>query len=280
MERSRLSSVLGIATLLLVPCGEAPARANYPWLPGQPERTLADSFAPPPGFTRVPVHPRSYGEWLRHLPLKRDAARVVLHDGRPVTDRGTVAAVVDIDVGRSDLQQCADAVMRLRAEYLFSRRLTDLIGFELVNGERYGFASYVEGTTPAPAGDGISWQRGGPRDNGHADLRRWLDIVFGFASTRSLAQELRAVDMADAAIGDVFIRPGNPGHALTIVDMAVDPDNGRKLALLAQGSMPARDIHLLRNTLDLRLGPWFPLAAGRPLITPGRVFAPNELKRF
>jgi hypothetical protein len=229
---------------------------------------------------RVPVNPGSYADWLRHLPLKPDASAVVLHDGRPVTDRGTVAAVVDIDVGRSDLQQCADAVMRLRAEYLFGRRLTHLIGFELVNGERYRFASYVEGTTPAQAGYGISWQRGRPRDADHADLRRWLDIVFGFASTRSLARELRAVDMADAAIGDVFVRPGNPGHALTIVDMAVDPDNGRKLALLAQGSMPARDIHLLRNTLDHRLGPWFPLVAGRPLITPGRVFAPNELKRF
>jgi hypothetical protein len=280
MERYRLGPVLGIAALLLVLCGDAPARADYPWLPSPPERTLADSFAPPPGFARVPADPRSYGEWLRHLPLKRDASGVVLHDGRPVADRGTVAAVVDIDVGRSDLQQCADAVMRLRAEYLFSRRLTDLIGFELVDRERYRFASYVEGATPARAGDGISWQRGYPRDDGYADLRRWLDIVFGFASTRSLARELRAVDMADAAIGDVFIRPGNPGHALTIVDMAVHPDNGRKLALLAQGGMPARDIHLLRNTLDPRLGPWFPLVAGRPLITPGRVFAPNELKRF
>ena len=280
MERYRLRPVLGIATLLLVLCGDAPARADYPWLPGQPERTLADSFAPPPGFARVPVNPRSYGEWLRHLPLKPDASGAVLHDGRPVTDRGTVAAVVDIDVGRGDLQQCADAIMRLRAEYLFSRRLTDLIGFELLNGERYRFASYVEGATPAQAGDGIAWERGRPRGNGHADLRRWLDIVFGFASTRSLARELRPVGMADAAIGDVFIRPGNPGHALIIVDMAVDPGNGRKLALLAQSSMPARDIHLLRNARDPHGSAWFPLANGRPLITPGRVFAPNEIRRF
>jgi hypothetical protein len=281
MEGYRLQSALCIAALLLVFCGApAQADADYPWLPGPPEITLAERFAPPPGFTRAAVTPGSYGEWLRHLPLKPDASAVVLHDGRPVTDRGTVAAVVDIDVGRSDLQQCADAVMRLRAEYLFSRRLTDLIGFGLINGERYRFASYVEGATPAQTGDGISWQRGRPAGNGHADLRRWLDIVFGFASTSSLARELQPVDMADAGIGDVFIRPGDPGHALIIVDMVVDPDSGRKLALLAQSSMPARDIHLLRNTLPSGLGPWFPLVAGRPLITPGRVFAPNELKRF
>ena len=46
---------------------------------------------------------------------------------------------VDIDVGRSDLQQCADAVMRLRAEYLYSHRLPGLIGFDLFDGERYRF---------------------------------------------------------------------------------------------------------------------------------------------
>jgi hypothetical protein len=281
MERYRLGSAVCIAALLLVfGAVSAQADAVYAWLPSQPERTLADRFAPPPGFVRSPVDPGGYGAWLRHLPLKPRASAVVLHDGRPVTDRGTVAAVVEIDVGRSDLQQCADAIMRLRAEYLFSRRLADLAGFALSNGDRYPFASYVEGMTPRQAGQDVVWERGRPRGNGHADLRRWLDIVFGFASTRSLARELRPVDLTDAAIGDVFIRPGDPGHALMIVDMAVDPGNGRRLALLAQSSMPARDIHLLRNTLDQRLGPWFPLVAGRPLITPGRVFAPNELKRF
>ena len=259
-----------VAALLLAFCGvSAQADADYAWLRSQPERTLADRFAPPPGFVRASVNPGSYGAWLRHLPLKPGASAVVLHDGRPVTDRGTVAAVVDIDVGRSDLQQCADAIMRLRAEYLFSRRLGDLAGFALFNGDRYPFASYVEGMTPRQAGQDVVWDRGRPRGNGHADLRRWLDIVFGLASTRSLARELRPVNLTDAAIGDVFIRPGDPGHALIIVDMAVDPGNGRRLALLAQSSMPARDIHLLRNTLDPRLGPWFPLVAGRPLITPG-----------
>jgi hypothetical protein len=171
--------------------------------------------------------------------------------------------------------------MRLRAEYLFSRRLTGLIGFELYSGERYRFEAYAEGQTPVPAGERIAWQSGPPQDKSHASLRRWLDIVYGFASTRSLAHELRPVDrLADAAIGDVFVHPGSPGHAIIIVDLAVEPADGRRLVLLAQSSTPARDVHILRNTLAPGLGPWFPLVDGRPFATPGRVFAADELKRF
>jgi len=279
--RPTMLAAMLVAGAGLLGGGDARAAPAYSWLDGDAISTIAESIPVPDGFLRVAVAPGSFGDWLRHLPLKPADTGVTLHDGRPVADHGTVAAVIDIDVGRSDLQQCADAVMRLRAEYLFSRRLTGLIGFELYSGERYRFAAYAEGVTPMPSGERIAWQSGPPRDSSHASLRRWLDIVYGFASTRSLAHELRPVDsLAEAAIGDVFIHPGSPGHAVIIVDLAVDPADGRKLALLAQSSTPARDVHILRNTGDPQLGPWFPLVADRPLITPGRVFAPNELKRF
>jgi hypothetical protein len=279
MRRPALAMLAAAAIAGLLGTRAALALPEYLWLAHPATRTIAEAVPTPTGFARIAVKPGSYGEWLRHLPLRPDASGVVLHDGRPVTDHGTAAAVIDIDVGRSDLQQCADAVMRLRAEYLYSRRLTDLIGFALFDGERYRFAAYVAGTTPTQAGERIVWRRGRPQGDGHADLRRWLDIVFGFASTRSLARELRPVDIADAAIGDVFIQPGTPGHAVVIVDLAADAP-GRRLALLAQGSMPARDMHLLRNTVHPGLGAWFPLSDGRPLTTPGRVFLPDDLKRF
>ena len=270
-----------IAGAMLLGGGAARAAPAYSWLDGKAVRTIADSVAVPAGFRRVAVAPGSFAEWLRDLPLKPADSAVTLHDGRPVADHGAVAAVIDIDVGRSDLQQCADAVMRLRAEYLFSRRLTGLIGFDLYSGDLYRFESYAGGVTPLVSGERIAWQSGPPQGATHASLRRWLDIVYGFASTRSLAHELRPVDsLAEAAIGDVFIHPGSPGHAVIIVDLAVDPASGRRLAQLAQSSMPARDVHILRNTLEPGLGPWFELVEGRPLATPGRVFAPGELRRF
>jgi hypothetical protein len=88
------------------------------------------------------------------------------------------------------------------------------------------------------------------------------------------------VSLRDAEIGDVFIRAGQPGHAMIIADMAVNPATGERVALLVQGSMPARGIHVLNNTRDPDLGAWFAIADGEPLITPGYEFHPEELRRF
>src|SRR4051812_36076598 len=110
----------------------APARAEptYAWRSGPPAGgDLAARFPPPPGARRVDVAPGSFGEWLRHLPLLAEGAPVHLHDGSLKPRQDVHAAVIDIDVGRRDLQQCADAVMRMRAEYLYAAGRTGEISF-------------------------------------------------------------------------------------------------------------------------------------------------------
>jgi hypothetical protein len=253
---------------------------DYPWLSEAPSRDIESALAPPAGFERVPAAADSFADWLRRLPLAPAGTAVLLHDGRPLVDQAIIAAVVDIDTGASDLQQCADAVMRLRAEFLYSRGLLGAIGFDLVNEERYPFSAYSRGATPRQEGAEITLASGNPRGAGHGDLRRYLDLLFGFASTRSLARELQPVpSLREAEIGDVFIRAGQPGHALIIADMAVSA-SGQRLVLLVQGSMPARGIYVLNNTRTPELGAWFDIADGQPLITPGYEFRPDELRRF
>ncbi|RYY42631.1 MAG: hypothetical protein EOO06_20895 [Chitinophagaceae bacterium] len=75
----------------------------------------------PAGYKRIshPLH--SFAGWLRDLPLKEDKT-VYLYNGQLKRNQSAQFAVLDVSVGNRDLQQCADAVMRLRAEYLFERQ--------------------------------------------------------------------------------------------------------------------------------------------------------------
>ncbi|MDH3236425.1 MAG: DUF4846 domain-containing protein, partial [Alphaproteobacteria bacterium] len=121
-----LLSLVVIAAMLMaaLPRGAHAEAPTYPWLsnPAAARDAIANRFAPPRGFVRVPARAGSFAAWLRRLPLKPVGAKVYLHDGRLKPNQSVHAAVVELDIGRRDLQQCADAVMRLRAEYLYSRR--------------------------------------------------------------------------------------------------------------------------------------------------------------
>ena len=73
----------------------------------------------------------------------------------------------------------------------------------------------------------------------------------------SLAKQLRPVaDFTAIAPGDVLIRGGFPGHAVIVMDVAVNPE-GKKIYLLAQSYMPAQDIHVLVNPMNSDLSPWY-----------------------
>jgi hypothetical protein len=266
--------------LVIVAPGGAAAEPVYPWLDQTPTETIGDRFDAPSGFVRVAAEADSFVEWLRGLPLAPGGTPVLLHDGREKADQSGAAAVIDIDIGGADLQQCADAIIRLRAEYLFSRGAFADIAFDFTSGDRYRFRSYAEGITPAVAGNAVSWRQGRRNGASHDSMRRWLDIVFTYAGTMSLSRELSPVEpMSDAAVGDVLILPGSPGHAVLIVDMAIDATTGRRAVLLAQGYMPAQSVHVLANLEDAGLSPWFLVGDDQVVAAPW-VFTSDRLRRF
>jgi len=103
-----------------------------------------------------------------------------------------------------------------------------------------------------------------------------------YAGTRSLHRDSTPVpEGAPLQPGDFFVQGGSPGHAVVLLDIAEHPD-GRRVALVGQGFMPAEDIHVLRwdasrGTLD---GVWFLLDDGE-LSTPSWApFARDEARRF
>jgi hypothetical protein len=255
----------------------------YPWLNGGSagRDTIGSRFAAPRGYKRVAVRPGSFAAWLRHLPLKPAGARVHLHDGRLKADQSVHAAVVDLDIGRRDLQQCADAVMRLRAEYLYSRRRYGAIAFNYTSGDRAAFTRWAEGWRPRIEGRRVRWVRRGRQGTAYPNFRAYLISVFTYAGSYSLSRELTPVrNPADIRIGDAFVQGGFPGHAVIVVDMAVERTSGRKTFLLAQSFMPAQNLHVLKNPARAGGGPWYALPTGTSLRTPEWTFVLHHLRRF
>jgi hypothetical protein len=242
--------------------------------------TIEARFPAPAGFEREAVAGDSFAAYLRLLPLKPHGALVKLYDGRVKPNAGVYAAVVALPIGRRDLHQCADAVIRLRAEYLFARGRYEDIRFRFTNGFLAEYSRWRCGERIVVRGSHVSWGNAGRAGDRLEDFWRYLETVFSYAGTASLARELLAAPGDDPQIGDVFIQAGRPGHAVIVVDHALNRRSGREVFLLAQSYMPAQEIQVLNNPSDRGLGPWYAADFGGTLRTPEWIFTSGNRMRF
>ncbi|NQZ76308.1 MAG: DUF4846 domain-containing protein [Ekhidna sp.] len=248
--------------------------------------TVKTRFRPPDDFVRKPVNENSFGDYLRNLPLKKHNSPVKYFDGTE-KPHDVFEAVVDLPIGNRDLHQCADAIIRLRADYLRSQGKFGEIHFNLTNGFRVDYLKWLDGFRIKEKNNKTWWERTEIASN-DLDAVYWdyLELVFYFAGSYSLSRELQQVDISDVRIGDVFIYGGFPGHAIIVVDLVVDPISGKKLMQLAQSYMPAQEIQILKNTENEDLSPWFEAEytdgafGSNVLFTPEWTFYEGELKRF
>lgn len=241
--------------------------------------TLEGRFPVPAGYQRITAEEHSFGEYLRSLPLKPHGAKVKYYNSE-TKSRDVYEAVVDLDIGTRDLQQCADAVMRLRAEYLFKEQKYDSIHFNFTSGFPAEYSKWREGYRVAVEGNSATWVKTAGYSPEYKDFRKYLDTVFTYAGTLSLAKELEPVKTEDMQPGDVFIQGGSPGHCVIVVDMAQNPETEEKVFMLAQSYMPAQDIHILKNNDNKSLSPWYSLDFGDVLQTPEWTFKRGDLKRW
>lgn len=263
-----------------------PPLSRYGWLTeAEPEPAarprLADAIAPPPGARRVELPADGFGAWLRGLPLLPEGAPVLLHTGETKPNQSAHVRVVDLDVGDRDLQQCADAVLRLRVEYLWSKGQAKTIAFKLTDGTPWDFASYLGGVRLKLVGKKAERLPGSPRAANRETLRGYMRTLFTYAGTASLAGELPRRELAAITAGDVLIQGGFPGHAVLVLDQAEDAA-GHRYLLLGQSYMPAQQFHVLKNPADPARSPWYradALAAG--MMTPEwGPFTDKDLRRF
>lgn len=216
---------------------------------------LENRIHPPQGYTRVSSVDGEIAAYIRSLPLKEADQKLLLYNGKPKNNQDNFAAIFDLSLGDRDLQQCADSVIRIYAEYYWSIKAYDKIAFHLTNGFLMEYTRWRDGERIQVDGNNVKWVKSASYDDSHQGLLNYLQVVFTYAGTLSLSSECDAVSISELLPGDMFLKSGSPGHCVLIVDMAVD-QSGNKCYLLAQGYMPAQDFHVLKNPLH-PLDPWY-----------------------
>lgn len=225
--------------------------------------TIKTRFSVPEGYNRIEAPQNSFHAFLQDLPLKEYGTEVLYYNGKVKKNQNVYCSVVDLPIGDRNLHECADAVMRLKADYLFQQKKYAEIHFNfLSDGKPRYFKDYANG------------------DYSEKKFRSYLNWVFAFANSASLHDEMKPVDnIQNIQPGDVLIQKKNPyGHAVIVVDMAKDAD-GKKIVLLAQSYMPAQEIQILINSNDADISPWYHLEEG-DIHTPEWEFVSGHLRRF
>ena len=259
-------------------CAFTMSVVTHPWPNQTGLQTIEERFEPPVGYQRLNQSKKSFGAWLRTLPIRPGRPLVRLHNGQLKGNQDAQIAVIDIDVGKKDLQQCADAAMRLRAEYLWAANRQSDVCFRYTSGDAASWSDWSKGIRPRINKNKVIWSKRAKPNTAYKNFRKYLDSVFMYAGTFSLSKELKRVrEPSKVMPGDVFIRGGFPGHAVIVLDVVTDKKGNRKF-LLGQSYMPAQEIHVLKNPKHRT--PWYSAQDSGRLQTPEYEFTYSDLRRF
>jgi hypothetical protein len=258
---------------------------NYSWLEEYDEaNSLQARIKVPAGFSRSGAQKNSFAEWLRHLPLKPANTPVKTWDGELKYDQNLHCAVVDLDFIGRNLQQCVDALIRLRAEYLWSAGRADDIAFSYsCCSEKVAWKKWKQGwrtkIIETSTSSSFQWVKTQKHDSSLKTFRSYLYSIMNYAGTFSLSRDMIKVDVARIEIGDAFVQgaASGSGHGVIILDIATS-QSGKKIMLLGQSFNPAENFNVLKS--DGKYSPWFEVDFGEELKTPQWSFLKEHARRF
>ncbi|MEC3875717.1 DUF4846 domain-containing protein [Chryseobacterium salviniae] len=283
----------GIAFLLLIMnCSEKRSESkslttinedsqNRQLIINQNKNTVRERFPAPEGYEWMEEKSGSFGYFIEHFPLKPYGSPILKYDGNKIRTQHLHEAVFELDTGNKDLQQCADAVIRLRAEYLFKSKNFDAIQFHFTSGDLVSWNDYKNGIRAFVNGNSVNFKKTAEFDDSYTNFRNYLDLIFNYAGTISLYQETSPViKNNNLKTGDILITPGSPGHVV-FISGACKNKEGKKLYLLGEGFTPAQSVHIISNPFDKNISPWYPLDVDDPeIITARYIFKPVNFRRF
>jgi hypothetical protein len=210
--------------------------------------------------------------------MKEDGSKVLLYNGALKGNQSAQIAVFNLPIEKYDLQQCADSIMRMYAEYYWHSKQYNKIAFHFVNGFNAEYSKWIQGYKISINGNNVTWTKSSSANSSYESFKNYLKVVFSYASTLSMDKESKSINENDIQVGDIFIKGGSPGHVVMVVDTCVNKE-GKKAFLLAQGYMPAQEFHVLKNPNN-EDNPWYYVdEITYPFKTPEYTFSKGSLKR-
>lgn len=195
----------------------------------------------------------SFGYYLRNLPLTLSVA-VLNYRGTvfKVSDDSTVAGVIPIAIKGKNLWQCMDILQVLHMDYLDSQKRKSEINYYLPEGTKFSWLEWQKGLRPVFKGLAFQKIKQAQVDTSAASFNRYCNTIFQYSSTQTFWHYYPDLKFADIQPGDFITKKGKKGHAVLILDIAIN-EMGEKVALIGQGDTPACQFYLLQKNGN----PWF-----------------------
>lgn len=218
--------------------------------------TLETRIKTAEGYNRTTATEDSLTFFLRNYKMKENEEAVLLFDGSQKRNQKAHAAVFSLPLEDYDLQQCADSVMRVFAEYYWNSGQHERIAFHFTDGFLCEYSKWEEGYRVVVDNDGTRWKKSASFNDSYENFLKYLKIVFSYAGTYSMdAYETKTIPLSEIDVGDVILKGGSPGHVVMVVDVCENSE-GKRAFLLAQGYMPAQEFHVIKNPLH-EDDPWY-----------------------
>lgn len=241
--------------------------------------TIASRVNIPEGYKRVNYTEGSFEAYLRSYKLKAFGSKIINYDDTNYFWQGGHIGVLEIPVPKNGLQQCADALIRIRSEYLWDNNRKNEIGFNFTSGHYCSWTKYAEGYRPKINGNKVTFHKTASANTSKDNFYKYLNLIYMYSGTLSLYNELEAVKAKDLKIGDMLIKGGSPGHIVMVADEVVNAQ-GEKLFLLFQGNTPAQSVHLVKNLEDSGISPWYQLEDDTAISVSNYRFSSSKFVRF
>ena len=138
---------------------------------------ISERIITPEGFERILYEEGTFSNYIQKYSLLPYDSEVINYDGNPYVYQSGHVGVLDISVPDHGLMQCADVLIRLRAEYLWDQNKKEDIGFNFTSGHYCSWKQYAAGFRPKINGNKVTFRKTATSNSTKQSFYKYLDLI-------------------------------------------------------------------------------------------------------